>query len=321
MLSPLLSLLLAQLPASPPLPAPPPGFPELIEPADNPTTPEKAELGWMLFFDERLSKDGSMSCEACHHIEQAYTSGKAVDPKVGGAMNKRNAPQMLNLGWHKTVTWDGRLPSLEAASAAAMKNQLAGDAAAVAKALNAVPGYKARFDRAFGTTAGATPDTIAKALAAFFRSNHSGSAPWDRFIMGNKAALSKEAQEGWAVFLKAQCAACHVPPLFSDFDFHFIGLTSDDPGRKDATKADADHGRFRTPSLRNVALSAPYFHDGQAKTLREAIAFMASGGGGAKDVDPKLKPFKLSKKDAAALEAFLKSLTGEMTWSMAPELP
>lgn len=320
-----------ELSPAPALPALPKGLPELSSPAENPTTPEKAELGWKLFFDKRLSKDGSAACAQCHHVDKAFTSGAALDAKVGGAMNKRNAPQMYNLGYHTTFYWDGRVPTLEAVSLAAWKGQLGADPATVAKTLNAVPVYKALFDRAFGTTGGATAENVPQALAAFFRALTSGNSPWDRFMAGDKAALSKDAQRGWLVFQQAQCAACHAPPLFSDNDFHFLGLPGDDAGRKDATKADADQGRFKTPSLRNVALTAPYFHDGHAKTLSEAVAFMAAGGAKAAatgasgtastPVDPKLKPFKLSKKDAAALEAFLTSLTGEGTYPKEPALP
>jgi cytochrome c peroxidase len=309
---------LVELSPAPPLPAAPLGAPEGSTPASNPLTAEKAELGWKLFFDPRLSKDGTQSCESCHHIARAYTSGAALDAKVGGAMNKRNAPQVLNLGSHPSFYWDGRAPTLEAVSAAAWKGQLGADPAASAQALNEVKGYKALFVRAFGEPA--TKENVPQALASFFRALKSGNSAWDRAQAGDKKALSREAQEGYKVFTAKGCVACHVPPLFSDLDFHNVGL-GDDPGRKDATKADADLGRFKTPSLRNVALTAPYFHDGQTATLEAAISFMARGGVRNPNLDPKLKPQKVSAREARALKAFLESLTGESTYGAAPSLP
>jgi cytochrome c peroxidase len=239
---------------------------------------------------------------------------------VGGAVNKRNAPSMLNLGFHPTLYWDGRMPSLEACANAAWKGQLGGDPVVVAKKLNEVPVYRAMFNRAFETKEGATAENVPRALAAFLRTLGSGNSPWDRFTAGDKKALSKEAQQGWTVFQKSGCVTCHVAPLFSDFDFHALGV-NDDAGRKDATKLDGDLGKFKTPSLRGVALSAPYLHDGSAKTLEDAIAFMARGGAVKAGSDPKLKAVKLSAKEVAAVKAFLESLTGDVTVTAAPKLP
>jgi len=303
----------------PPLPKPPLGVAQVKAPEDNPTTAAKVDLGYKLFFDKRLSKDDSMACESCHHIEQAYTSGKPVDEKVGGKVNIRNAPSMLNLGFYTTFYWDGRMPTLEAVSTAAWKAQLGADPEVVAAKLNAIPQYKALFDRAFGGDVGATPDNVPKALAAFFRVLASGNSRWDKFMAGNKKALSQEAQDGWATFQKSECIACHVPPFFSDSDFHTLGI-GEDPGRKDATKADADANKFKTPSLRNVALTAPYFHDGHAQTLDEAIALMARGGL-KPGTDPKLNLVELSPQELSNLKAFLEALTGESTFKKPPKLP
>ncbi len=272
----------------------------------------------MLFFDKRASKDGSMACVQCHHIDRAYTSPLAVDPKVGGAVNKRNAPTMTNLGYHPTFYWDGRMPTLEAVSNAAWKGQLGADPAAVARTLNEVPEYKARFERAFGEAA--TPENIPRAYAAFFRSLVNANSPWDRAQAGEKDAISKDAEAGFTVFASKGCITCHVPPLFTNYEFENVGI-GDDPGRKDATKDDADTGKFKTPGLRNVALSSPYFHDGSVATLEDAIAVMAKGGNKNPHLSAKLKPQKLSKKEAAQLKAFLEALTGESTYVAAPPLP
>jgi cytochrome c peroxidase len=304
-----------------PLPKMPAGLSEIIAPEENPTTAERAELGWKLFYDKRMSKDGSMACAQCHEIARAYTTGNAVDTKVGGQANKRNSPTVLNLGFHTSFYWDGRMPNLEAVSNAAWKGQLGADPAAVSKALNEVPVYKAMFERAYGEPANA--NNVPRALAAFFRTLNSGNSPWDRAQAKEKGAMTAEATEGFKVFNAKGCATCHVPPLFTHFDFENVGIGDSlfDPGRKDATKADADAGKFKTPSLRNVALTAPYFHDGSVKTLEEAIALMAKGGNPNPNLSTKLKPQKLSAKEAKALKAFLESLTGESTYTTEPSLP
>jgi cytochrome c peroxidase len=302
---------------APPLPARPAGLPDAAAPAENPTTAEKAELGFKLFFDKRLSKDGSMACAACHHLDKAYTSGAALDAKVGGALNKRNAPSMVNLAYHPSFYWDGRMPTLEAVSAAAWKGQLGADPAVVAAALNEVPEYKASFARAFGSSA--TAETVPQALAAWFRSLQSGNSAWDKAQAGDATAVSPDAKAGSKLFASKGCVTCHVPPLYTDGAFHNLGI-GDDAGRRDATKDEADTGKFKTPSLRNVALTGPYFHDGHVATLDEAITLM-SAGSKRKGVDPLFKSVKLTAKEKSALKAFLESLTGESTYSTAPALP
>lgn len=322
-----LAAAVAALPAAPALPALPNYFEPVAAPAENPTTAEKVHLGWLLFFDPRLSKDGTMKCESCHHIAQDWTSGNALDTKVGGKVNVRNAPPMVNLGYHaQGYYWDGRKATLEAVSEAAVGGQLGGEFPAVSAALNGVPAYRALFQRAFG--AEASKATITQALAAFFRANNVGDAAWDRFEAGDKKAVSKEAVKGEAAFAKASCTLCHVPPLYSDFSFHNTGRGFDagtkafaDHGRMDATKDAADDGKFKTPSLRGVALSGPYFHDGQAKTLEEAIDFMAAGGVANPGLDGKLHAAKLSKGDKAAIKAFLEALTGAQVFGAPPALP
>ncbi len=307
-----------ELPAVKPLPAALAGMAAPAAPDDNPVTAEKAELGWFLFFEPRLSKDGSMACAQCHHTDKAYSSGNALDAKVGGAMNKRNSPTMVGLGFHTTWYWDGRMATLEAVSNAAWKGQLGADPAMVAKTLNEVPVYKAMFVRAFNEPA--TADNVPKALATFFRTLNTGNSAFDKDAAGDKAALSKDAKAGKELFLKGGCAGCHAPPLFSDFAFHGLGI-GDDAGRMDATKDEKDKGKFKTPSLRNVALTAPYFHDGHAKTLEEAIALMAAGGNKVATPDPALKPVKWNAKQLGQVKAFLESLSGELTYPEAPKLP
>ncbi len=305
---------------------PPPSAPSHFEAAEdskeNPSTPEKIDLGWRLFFDARLSKDSSKACAACHLPDNAFASPEALDAKVGGALNKRNAPSVVNLSVMRTWYWDGRMPTLEAVSAAAWKGQMGADPATVAGTLNQDPVLKAMFQRAFKEDA--TGDNVPKALASFFRALWNGNSKWDHFQAGDKTTISKDAAQGWTLFTKSGCTLCHAPPYFTDFDFHNVGVGFDKPdaerdhGRKDATKKDEDEGKFRTPSLRNVGLTAPYFHDGSAKTLDEAIDYMAGGFKAGPHLDAKLKAQKWSKKDKAAIKAFLLSLTGETTMNQEP---
>ncbi len=310
------------LPIAPAIAARPAPLSDFASPADSPFTPDTVELGHQLFFSNAMSKDGTMNCAACHIASQGWATPNTVDIKVGGAANKRNTPTVLNLAYHPTFYWDGRMPSLEAVSNAAWKGQLGADPAAVATALNAIPEMKARFKRAYSQEASA--DNVPKALASFLRALTNAASPFDKFQAGDKTAISAEAQKGFEVFKKAGCINCHVQPLFSDLDFHNAGIGSDKPeaerdhGRKDATKDDHDEGKFKTPSLRNVALTAPYFHDGSAKTLADAIDIMASGGIKNPLLDGNLKRVMLNAKDKAALKAFLESLTGSSSYAGPP---
>jgi cytochrome c peroxidase len=318
---------LPELPAAAELPAQPAGLPDMEDSKENPTTKEKAALGYLLFFDKRLSRDDSMACAACHFADKAFTDGRAVSPKVGGGMNTRNAPTMLNVGYHQTFYWDGRMPTLEKVSGAAWKGQLgAEDKAAIAAKLNQAPKYRAHFQRAFQSDA--TPDNVEMALAAYLRTLKSGNAPWDKFEAGDQTAVSKEAQKGFEVFRDAGCSLCHVPPLYTDARYHNVGIGMDKPeaerdqGQKVATKDDKDLGKFKTPSLRDLQDTGPYFHDGSAATLDEAIDLMLAGGKKNPNLDENLKPKKLKPADRKALKAFLESLKGEHTYTAAPaELP
>jgi cytochrome c peroxidase len=290
-------------------------------PADNAITPEKAELGWMLFFDKRLSKDGSKACAACHLPEKNYTSGEALDEKVGGAKNKRNAPTMVNIAYAHNWYWDGRAPTLEGVSEAAWKGQLGADPAEVAAALAKNPTYKALFQRAFNADPSAT--NIPQALATFFRTLQSTQSAFDKFEGGDKKAISADAQKGWDLFKKKGCINCHVGPALTDNDFHRVLVVppvEGDTGRQEASKAESDANKFKTPGLRSVALTAPYFHDGSVKTLDEAIEKMAVGEKKKpKGLDPKLKQGKLAPKEKAQLKAFLESVSSPSTWPAAPE--
>lgn len=275
-----------------------------------PDTPAQVALGAMLFHDPRLSGSGRLACEGCHYRRLGWSDSLRVSVKDNGQPNGRHSPTLYNVGHQASWYWDGRATTLEGQVAAAWRGQLGADPAKVASALDAVPAYRAAFRDAFGEAPGER--AIARALAAYLRTLNSGPSPWDRFQAGDRGALSAEAQEGWTLFAgKAGCAACHVPPRFADGGFHDIGLEAGKPapdlGRFVVTKDPRDSSAFKTPTLRSVALSAPYFHDGSAATLEAAVRRMAGGGGR----DPLLADRGLTDADVARLVAFLRSLTSD----------
>jgi len=301
---------------SPALPAPP-------DPAENPTTPEKAALGKQLFFDKRLSGDGSMACQGCHFRHLGWTDGLPLSRKVGGGMNTRHTPTVYNTAYLSSWYWDGRAPTLEGQITAAWKGQIGADPAKASAVIAAIPGYQSQFEGVF--SAAPNPDNIAKALAAFLRSLNSGEAPWDRYAAGDTTAVTADAAAGYQLFTgKAGCAACHRPPLFTDSQFHNIGLEAGkpqpDPGRFAVTKDPADMSAFKTPTLRSVAISGPYFHDGSAASLEQAVRYMAAGGNPAAAKSGLLVDRKLSDKEISQIIAFLNSLTSEEVFT-APQLP
>src|SRR5690606_7379949 len=205
--------------------APPKGLEkvQLVIPEDNPLTVEKAELGKMLFFDTRLSKDGSMSCQTCHVHEKAWSDGIALSTKVDGTLNTRNSPSLYNVGYQPLYYWDGRAPTMEANVAAAWKGHMGGDPDAMAAAIAKVEGYATAFEAAYGQEP--SGELLVDALCAFVRSLQAGGTRYDEFQAGNESALSADERAGHELFLgKAGCVACHTPPLFTDFAFHNVGV-------------------------------------------------------------------------------------------------
>ena len=253
----------------------------MLIPPDNPMTPEKVALGRQLFFDERLSGDGSRSCYSCHVCEKGLTDGLA---KSVGAFNKqlpRSSPTLWNIGYHKEFYWDGRSPSLEKQAMAAWTGaNMGAKADKIATRLNSLQGYRAQFQKVFG--ADATPDNIVKAIAAFERTIISGDTAWDRYRAGNQSALNASATRGWNIFQAIKCTNCHDGVLLTDQQYHNVGIGMDqkepDAGRFKVTNKPEDTGAFKTPTLRDIAESAPYFHDGSAATLEDAVDIMLGGG-------------------------------------------
>ena len=293
-------------------------------PADNPLTPEKVALGRQLFFDERLSIDGSKSCYSCHVCEHGLTDGL---PKAIGAGNKqlpRSSPTLWNIGYHKEFYWDGRSNSLEAQAMAAWKggNMGVGEKTGeIAAKINALQEYKAQFQKVFQSDA--TPENMMKAISAFERTIISGDTAWDRWKAGDNTAISMSAYRGWNIFQAIRCNNCHDGVLFTDQQYHNIGIGMDqkepDPGRGKVTNRPEDTGAFKTPTLRDIARSAPYFHDGSAKTLEEAVDVMLGGGKENQYLDKKnLQPHKILPEQREDLLNFLRSLSVDCKLTKPP---
>ncbi|HSB61255.1 MAG TPA: cytochrome c peroxidase, partial [Vicinamibacteria bacterium] len=317
---------------------------ELLVPLENPVTPEKVALGRRLFYEKRLSKDGTVSCATCHDPSHGFSDGKKVSEGVMGKKGTRNAPTILNAVFNEFQFWDGRAPSLEEQSKGPMTNpvEMAADShEAVVRAVRGIPEYESAFQRIFGRAP--TIEDVAAVIATFERTAVSGESPFDRFIAGDKSALSAEAQRGWELWNgKARCNTCHpfadITPNFSDNKFHNIGVAAknrdfaalarkasglDDPqelafhpdfselGRFIVTRQPKDIGAFKTSGLRDIALSPPYMHDGSEATLLDVVNFYDKGGEPNPYLDGGIVPLKLTEQEKQDLVAFMESLTGE----------
>ncbi len=308
--------------------AEPLGLKPVPVPQDNPQAPEKIELGKQLYFDKRLSKDDTVSCASCHDPKFGFSNGERFATGVGGAKGGRSAPSVINSAYYKQQFWDGRAASLEEQALGPIANPIEMALPvedAVAK-LNKIGGYKSSFRKVFGTDV--TADGIAKAIAAYERTVISGNAPYDKFKAGDESALSEKAQHGMKLFFgKANCSACHGGPNFSDSGYHNIGIGMDakepDVGRVAISKLGGDTGAFKTPTLREIARTAPYMHDGSLATLVDVINHYDKGGIANEYLDEELFELRLTSIEKAALLAFLTEglSSADYPGHKAPELP
>lgn len=320
-------------------------------PEQNPQTPEKIELGKKLFFDRRLSGDGTMSCATCHNPEQAFTDGIAISLNYPTTRNWRNSPTLINVAYQKLLFHDGRAQSLEDQALFPMMSafEMNRNLDFVEEVIRSVPEYVEEFKKVFGD--GDTSRVrMAMAIAAFERTLVSVNPPLDRFLKGDKKALSAEAKKGYDIFTgKGKCVECHDGVGLSDHRFHALNVPEnleqekdprvaatrrfvakvyhyedfrnlkEDPGRYLITKDKKDWKAFRTPTLWEISRTGPYMHNGIFQTLDEVIAFFDQGGGKG---NPALKPLKLSVKEKKQLKAFLaEALTGEEPVFQYPRLP
>jgi cytochrome c peroxidase len=295
-------------------------------PPDNPSTPEKVALGKLLFFDPRLSGGNRIACASCHQPAKGLSDGLPRSMGASGELS-RNAMTLWNVAYMHALHSDGNRATLEDQVDKAIPGPAMGKPyPALLAELGAIPQYRERFQRAFPD--GITEGNIAKAIAAFERTLLTFDSPYDRYRAGDKGALSGEQKQGMALFFSPRtgCSSCHVAPLFTDNAWHNLGVPQAGPkavdnGRADVTHDPADTGAFKTLTLRNVALTGPYMHDGVFGTLDQVVAFYAGGGGPSPHKSPLMKPLDLSPSEQKALVAFLEALTDPTAKVTPPGLP
>lgn len=292
--------------------APPAGLPEVPVPEDNPLTAAKVELGKQLYFDKRLSIDKTVSCASCHDPAKGWSNGESVATGVSLKKGGRSAPTVLNTAYQTSQFWDGRARTLEDQALGPIQNpiEMAMSLEQVVERLNGIGGYRKQFKEVFNADE-VTSENIAKAIASYERTVLSGDAPFDRYKAGDAQALSPAAERGRALFFgKANCSACHAGPNFTDNAFHNIGVGMDKPqpdiGRQEQSKLEGDRGAFKTPTLRDIARSAPYMHDGSLQTLEDVVEHYNKGGIANPQLDEELFELKLTATEKADLVTFLK---------------
>jgi cytochrome c peroxidase len=269
-------------------------------PEANPITEEKIELGRRLFFERRLSRDGTIACASCHDPERAFTDGRPVAIGVFNRTGRRSAPPLVNRGYGRAFFWDGRAATLEEQVLQPIQDRNEMDMT--------LAEVSARI--------GLPPDEIARALASFVRSLLSGNSPFDRYVNGERDALTAEQQQGLQIFRgKGNCTGCHVGPTFTDERFHNTGVAWRngrmlDEGHYAISGRAGDRGAFKTPTLREIARTAPYMHDGSVATLSEVINFYDRGGNANPHLDAELRPLRLADWEKRTLVAFLEALSG-----------
>lgn len=299
--------------------------PPIPVPKDNPTTAAKIALGRQLFYDPILSGDRTISCASCHDPARGFTDNLKASRGIGGKIGIRNAPTIVNACFQQLLFHDGRALLLESQAlgpvqdAAEMGNTLPNMVAAV----QSVPFYRAKFQEIFGHDV--TAQDVAKVISAFERTIISDDAPVDRFLRGETWALNASEKRGFAVFQRVGCNQCHSGHNFRDGDFHNTGSSVGelDEGRFTITRNRADFKKFKTPTLREIGRTAPYFHNGAATTLAEVVEFYDKGGGNDQQKDSRIRPLGLSAGDKADLISFLQGAFWGKNYPLvvAPELP
>lgn len=330
-------------------------LPEAPIPLDNPVTPEKVELGKLLFFDPRMSGDGSLSCNSCHPSTTGWGVQTPISFGPAGTSHWRNASTALNVAYYTKLNWDGGKKSIEQQNKGAWGGAVAGnlDGALGEERLAQIPEYVERFNDVFGTPYPKMDEAL-MAVATYQRTLISQNAPADAFFEGDESAISEEAARGYELFTgEANCIACHNGPLVSDDSYYALGVathpdfynnplkqitfryeqaakgvpeevyrtTDEDLGLYYVTKQDIDKGKFRTPSLRDLCYTAPYMHNGIYATLEEVVAFYNAGGGESPNKSDQIFPLGLSAEQQSDLVAFMESMCGDQITDEAPDLP
>lgn len=298
------------------------GLPPVPWPSDNPYSKKKAELGRLLYFDKRLSSDGTISCGTCHSIPHAFTDRHPVSEGIHGHHGTRHAPTVINSAYQKHYFWDGRAESLEEQCKGPIANpkEMTADNS-VKRAheqcemrVNSISGYRTLFKEVFGSDR-CTISDIAKAIATFERTVLSGNSAYDRYKAGDKTALSASQVKGYEVFVKSGCGNCHAGFNFTDGRFLNIGIGMNKPdpdlGRYAITHHPSDRGAFKIPTLRDVEHTYPYMHDGSMSSLEQVVDYYDRGGNPNPTLNPLIRPLHLSAEEKKALLEFLRALSGE----------
>jgi cytochrome c peroxidase len=300
----------------------------LPHPADNAATPARVALGKALFFDPRLSGNGTVSCASCHHPGLGWSDGQKKSVGINGQRLDRAAPTIVNVAFNTQFMWDGRARSLEdqATGPLASPQEMSTDFRHMKLMLASLDGYRTMFAAAYPGEA-VSERTVAKALAAFQRTVVSRDSRFDQWLGGKRGAITQQEYRGYQLFKgKANCAACHAGPNFTDNGFHNIGVAQgahEDVGRYKLRALPSMKGAFKTPTLRDVALTAPYFRDGSAATLREVVEHYNAGGAqpAPANLSPEVRPLNLTAAEVDDLVAFMKALTGRQKAVTLPVLP
>ncbi len=298
---------------------------EIPQPKNNRMTPERIELGKVLFFDPRLSGSNFISCATCHNPALGWSDGQPTAVGHGMEVLGRSTPTILNTAYQRFQFWDGRARTLEkqALGPIEAEGEMFQALDDLIDELKAIPGYEDMFEHAYPGE-GVSKKTIAKAISSFERSVVATESPFDRWLKGVKGAMNDSAIRGFQVFKgKANCVACHDGFNFSDNGFHNIGLPDNkDQGRFSIKPIKVLKGAFKTPTLRDVALTAPYMHNGQFNTLMEVVEHYNRGGDkNMGNLDPNMKKLGLSKKEKKDLVEFLHALIGDPQEVTVPTLP
>ena len=283
-------------------------------PTDNPQDAAKIALGRQLFFDKRLSLDGSVSCASCHDPRKAFTDQRAKSVGIKGQLSERNAPSLLNAAFLKTAMFDAHLQTLELQVIVPIQEpvEMGHNMKNLIKQLRQIPEYQAAAQAIFGRDFDAW--VLTRSISAFERSLLSMNAPFDQFIAGNTKAISKEQQAGWKLFSeKLYCIKCHPAPYFTTFEAANNGLYKSYEGKTDQGRFRIHHdsseiGTFKIPSLRNLPLTFPYMHDGSLQTIEEVLAHYQKGGAKHPLQNKALVPFELTKSEKQQLLAFFNAL-------------
>jgi cytochrome c peroxidase len=317
-----------------PLPAPPLGIAADLKRAKVQVTPEKVRLGRWLFFDGRLSRDGTVSCASCHRPENAFSEPTPHSTGVGGKQGTRKAPPIVNaaVAIFDHYFWDGRAGSLAEQAKGPIENplEMASTRDDVVRTLSGIAGYRKAFREAYGDER-VDIDRVADAIAAYEITRLSGGSAYDRFQAGDESALSEKAKRGMEVFFgRGRCSACHLGPNFTDARFHNIGIGFARPpegrsaldgfadvGRYAVTRQEADIGAFKTPALRDVSKHAPYMHDGSEPTLERAVLRYVQFEE-TPYLDAAMKEMHLMPCDVAPLVEFMRALDGTGYEDAAP---